>query len=197
LMRGYIHHGRFLVVSLINTVVPPEGLFRLHMEMNRRLLYRYGSRFVNVAPVLRGGLSYCDETWMGDGAHPNESGCGVIADAIFKGMARNGFLAGTHFNDVPYASAREEEQWHQVPYVIAVTADTASVLLLQAGLRRSFTIWNNSTATLYVVYGYIATAGQSIAAIAPGGRQSFEGYSGPVSGIWTAINGDARVTEVI
>jgi hypothetical protein len=78
-----------------------------------------------------------------------------------------------------------------------VAASVTSVNLFPGaggGLGRA--VFNDSTATLYLKFGYTASASSFTVEIAPGGYYEFPAplYLGNVDGIWTSANGSARVT---
>lgn len=80
-----------------------------------------------------------------------------------------------------------------------VAASLTAVDLAAANAnRKGLTILNDSTATLYVALGSGATA-TDCTAILPGSMSYYEvpaGYTGQVTGIWSAASGAARVTEL-
>lgn len=65
--------------------------------------------------------------------------------------------------------------------------------------RTQLTIFNDSTANLYLKLGSAATTSSYSIKISAGGYFELAGgttvYSGLVTGIWDAVNGAARVTE--
>jgi hypothetical protein len=63
-------------------------------------------------------------------------------------------------------------------------------------LPRGRTVFNDSTATLYLKYGVTASTTDYTVQIAPGGFFEFPlpVYPGEVDGIWSAANGNARTT---
>lgn len=78
-----------------------------------------------------------------------------------------------------------------------VASSATSTSLLAANSSRSgFTIWNASTAILYLDYGATATAAAYAVRIDPGGYfESPIAFTGQISGIWSAANGSALVRE--
>ena len=202
-MIAYLRHGRWLVVSMINSVNATigTGTFPHHLELNRRFLRRYGARFVDLAPILRGGLPHVDQTFMYDGSHLNEAGLGMEAHELFKAMLRNNFLEGTPMaRSGVILDPREERATHQWPfYTIVPAAVSTGNTLLAAGIRKGFRIVNDTaTGVLYVSFGYYASGSTYIAKLAPGGVfENWDGYCGQVTGYWTVADGNARVTEVI
>jgi hypothetical protein len=64
--------------------------------------------------------------------------------------------------------------------------------------RRSLTIVNASTATLYLAHGPAASTVAYTVAVGPGATYILEEpsiYQGDLAGIWSAANGSAQVTE--
>jgi hypothetical protein len=80
--------------------------------------------------------------------------------------------------------------------VTAATTDTS--LLTASGGRKGFTLWNNSTASLYLVLGTRAASTTTATfKVDPNGYyESPFGYGGAVRGIWDAANGFAHITLV-
>lgn len=81
----------------------------------------------------------------------------------------------------------------------AVTSVTSSTTLLAANAaRRGFVVVNDSTATLYAKFGSTASTTSYTYKLLAG--DSFESmitpYSGIITGIWAAANGQAMVTEL-
>lgn len=77
-----------------------------------------------------------------------------------------------------------------------VTAGGATILAANAA-RDGATIWNDSTASLYLLLS-TATISATLATVKvpPGGYYEVpSGYTGIIKGLWTAVNGSARVTE--
>jgi hypothetical protein len=58
------------------------------------------------------------------------------------------------------------------------------------------TVFNDSTAVLYLKYGTTASETDYTVQLAPGGYYEFPQplYIGPVDGIWASANGNARLT---
>jgi hypothetical protein len=79
----------------------------------------------------------------------------------------------------------------------SVSASTNSVSLLTANsARKGTTIWNNSTANLFVELGETATTSVFTARLGAGGYYEVPfSYIGAISGIWDAVNGSALVRE--
>lgn len=80
----------------------------------------------------------------------------------------------------------------------SVTASTTNVVLLAANsVRKGTTIWNNSTANLYVELGATASTSAFTARVGAGGYYEIPfTYTGVISGIWDAANGSALVREL-
>jgi hypothetical protein len=79
----------------------------------------------------------------------------------------------------------------------SVASSITSVSLLAANSsRKGTTIWNNSTANLYVELGATASTSAFTARLGAGGYYEIPfTYTGAISGIWDAANGSALVRE--
>lgn len=80
-----------------------------------------------------------------------------------------------------------------------VVASISSTTILAANSnRKGMTLWNDSTATLYLEFGAIATASAFVAKISASGYYELPfHYTGVISGIWSAANGNAFVRELV
>lgn len=82
---------------------------------------------------------------------------------------------------------------------LANVASSASsvTLFAAAGNTSARTIWNDSTAVLYVKFGTTASTTSYTVQIAAGGYYEFPQpvFAGRVDGIWASANGNARVTS--
>lgn len=79
-----------------------------------------------------------------------------------------------------------------------IAAAVASTVLLAANAaRKGATIYNNSTATLYIDLDNAVTTAAYTAQLAPGGYYEVPyNFTGDISGIWSAANGNALVREL-
>jgi hypothetical protein len=79
-----------------------------------------------------------------------------------------------------------------------VASSASNVNLLAANTaREGATIFNDSTAVLYVKLGTTASATSFTVKMSAGGYYEVPfGYAGNIDGIWSAANGYARVTEL-
>jgi hypothetical protein len=78
-----------------------------------------------------------------------------------------------------------------------VASSATDVLLLAAEPSRvEAVIENNSTEDLYVKYGTGATTSSFTKKLLPGDAIVVTSYVGVVHGVWSAVNGDAQITEV-
>ncbi|MCC5641263.1 hypothetical protein LC593_36800 [Nostoc sp. CHAB 5844] len=79
-----------------------------------------------------------------------------------------------------------------------VNSSAASQTILAANSnRKGGTIWNNSTATLYVEFGNTASLTAFTAKLLAGGYFEIPfNYTGIIAGIWDAANGNAQVREL-
>lgn len=84
--------------------------------------------------------------------------------------------------------------------IFSVASSTSSVVLRPANPKRQhLMIFNESTAVLYVAFDGTASLTSYSLQVAPGGIANFTppiGHTGVVSGIWAAVNGSARITEI-
>lgn len=84
------------------------------------------------------------------------------------------------------------------PLVTSVASSATSVSLIAANdLRKGMIIQNTSTAILYVLCGTTAataTTAHSIQ-IPANGYVTLGGYTGAMTGIWAAANGQVNITE--
>lgn len=81
-----------------------------------------------------------------------------------------------------------------------VNSSASSVTLLSSNAnRRTASITNDSTQTLYIKYGTTASATDYKVALGAQGYYEFPLpiYTGRVDGIWVAANGAARMTEEV
>ena len=79
----------------------------------------------------------------------------------------------------------------------SVASSATSVLLSNAEINRvSLTIVNDSTEILYVSYGSAATISSYTHKLYPDETLISNDYSGNIYGVWSSVNGDAKVTEV-
>lgn len=83
---------------------------------------------------------------------------------------------------------------------LANVASSATNVTLRsaAATRLGLMIYNDSTATLYVKFGATASATSYTVQMGPGAywEMPHPVYTGIVDGIWSAANGNARVTEL-
>jgi len=83
--------------------------------------------------------------------------------------------------------------------ISTVASSATSVTLLASNpARRRIVIVNESSKTLFVAFA--ATATTSAYTVAVAGNATFQGvlndYTGIVTGIWSAVSGNARITEI-
>jgi hypothetical protein len=88
---------------------------------------------------------------------------------------------------------------HPTTATLANVASSATnvTLFAAASSTNARTIYNDSTAVLYVKFGATATTGSYTVQIAAGGYYEFPQplYAGQVDGIWASANGNARLTS--
>ncbi len=81
----------------------------------------------------------------------------------------------------------------------SVPAATASTVLLAANTsRRGVRVYNDSTAVLYLALAGTASPAAYTVQVPAGGyyEEPDAAYAGPLSGVWAAASGNARVTEL-
>ncbi|MHC5822658.1 MAG: hypothetical protein ACYT04_44190 [Nostoc sp.] len=82
------------------------------------------------------------------------------------------------------------------PTTVASTTSN-QVILAANSTRKGATIWNDSTATLFIQFGATATTSAFTAKLYPSGYYEVPfKYTGVISGIWSAANGNALVREL-
>ncbi|MEH2392604.1 hypothetical protein [Nostoc sp.] len=82
------------------------------------------------------------------------------------------------------------------PTTVASSTSNQTILAANSN-RKGATIWNNSTAILYLELGPTATTSAFTAKLFAGGYYETPfNYTGVISGIWSAINGNALVREL-
>ena len=73
---------------------------------------------------------------------------------------------------------------------------TGTSLLSANSARKGCTIWNNSTANLYIDFGGNPTTSTFAVKLSPGGYYELPfAFSGAIGGIWDAVNGNALIRE--
>lgn len=94
--------------------------------------------------------------------------------------------------------------WVATATVTAAASSASNVTLLAANpARQGATIFNSSTAILYVKCGAMATTSSFTVVLSAGGTTVSAdaffvipfGYTGRIDGIWASANGNALVTE--
>jgi hypothetical protein len=79
-----------------------------------------------------------------------------------------------------------------------VASSASNVTIFSAAARANGrTVWNDSTAVLYLKFGATATSSSYTVQLAAGAFYEFPQpiYSGQVDGIWASANGNARTTQ--
>jgi hypothetical protein len=77
------------------------------------------------------------------------------------------------------------------------SATTSSTILAANSNRKGCTIWNDSTANLFIDFDAEASTTDYAVKISAGGYFEMPfNYTGVVGGIWDAANGNARVREL-
>ena len=84
---------------------------------------------------------------------------------------------------------------------VSVASSTSSVQLVAANAnRKGISIYNNSTAALFLSYATPATAANSFMQMQPGTLLMLDQQlivSSAIYGLWTAANGTAQVTQYV
>jgi hypothetical protein len=83
--------------------------------------------------------------------------------------------------------------------VTQVASSATSVTLLEGHAGRTgFTVFNDSTAALYVKFGEGAASDSFTVKVGAGGyyEHAFPSYKGIVSGAWAEVNGFGLITEI-
>jgi hypothetical protein len=80
---------------------------------------------------------------------------------------------------------------------VASSASNVTLFAAATGRVNMRTIYNDSTAVLYVKYGATATTSDYTVQVPAGGYYEFPQpvYGGKVDGIWASANGNARLTS--
>ena len=83
--------------------------------------------------------------------------------------------------------------------VTSIDSVTSVTQILPANYdRRGFSIYNESTAILYIKFGPDASSSDyTVPLVASAFYEAPYTYSGIVTGVWASVNGSAKVTEVL
>lgn len=124
----------------------------------------------------------------------------TINTATGTATAATDDVAGVHFQRVKVVSGSDGGAADVATAALtSVGASITSVSLLAANADRAgATFYNESTSVLYLAYGATASATAYTVAIPASGYYELPApaYTGAISGIWVAANGNARITEV-
>jgi hypothetical protein len=83
--------------------------------------------------------------------------------------------------------------------VTSVASSATNVTLLSSSANRiGMTVYNDSTAVLYLKYGTVASLTSFTVQMGPAAYWEMAQpiYTGQIDGIWSAANGNARITEL-
>lgn len=81
--------------------------------------------------------------------------------------------------------------------VIAASASASQVLMAGNSKRGSLTIFNDSTANLYIDFGKAASLTDFAVKITAGGYYELPvSYIGSIQGLWDGANGNARIRDL-
>lgn len=106
---------------------------------------------------------------------------------------------GVVTRNIPFGTQEVEFTLPSNSSVTSVAASLSSVTLLSSNPnRKSASFFNDSTATLYLKLGSTASSTSFTIKMEPSSfyELSIPCYSGVIDGIWDAINGAVRVTEI-
>lgn len=78
---------------------------------------------------------------------------------------------------------------------VAGSASSVTLIASNSG-RKAFSLYNDSTAALYVKYGSAASTSSFTVKVFPNGFYSDNAYTGIITGIWDSATGNARTTEL-
>ncbi|BAY77958.1 hypothetical protein NIES25_44280 [Nostoc linckia NIES-25] len=82
------------------------------------------------------------------------------------------------------------------PSTVAASTSSGTILAANSN-RKGATIWNDSTANLFIDFDSAASLSDFAVKIAAGGYYELPfNYTGVISGIWSAANGNALVREL-
>jgi hypothetical protein len=140
-----------------------------------------------IADVFRALRDLRDSTGIKQGA-PN-----TVANAWPVKITDGTNVLGTNTNPIVVSTGGST-----ATVVTEVASSITNVTLKAANtLRTGLTIFNASTAILYVKLGATATSADYTLQMAPSSYYEVpSGYSGRIDGIWVAANGFAYVTEI-
>ncbi|MDZ7966867.1 MAG: hypothetical protein RM368_18125 [Nostoc sp. DedSLP03] len=94
------------------------------------------------------------------------------------------------------ATLVESTSGTSTPTTVASSTSSQTILAANSN-RKGATIWNDSTATLYLEFGTTATTSAFTVKLSPGGYYEVPfHYTGVISGIWSTANGNALVREL-
>lgn len=133
------------------------------------------------------------------------SGAIVAADevpggsGVFYQRVKQAFGADGSAVDVSGANPLPVGQTCSTPATTSVASSATNVTLLAANTgRRQAIIWNESSATLYVKLGATASATSYTYQVVGGGylELPLPVYTGQIDGLWAAVDGNARITEL-
>lgn len=133
-----------------------------------------------------------------DGADVTE---GAIADAAVTAGATGTVSAKLRSISRDIALLVQQAATVATTATVGSVASSATNVTLQASnaARKGWSVFNESTAVLYVKYGATASVTSYTVQVAPGGyfelSQQNALYTGIIDGIWASANGNARVTE--
>jgi hypothetical protein len=82
------------------------------------------------------------------------------------------------------------------PSTVAASTTSGTIIAANSN-RKGLTIWNDSTANLYIDFDSAASTTDYAVKIAAGGYYEMPfNYTGLISGIWDTANGNAKIREL-
>ncbi|MBN3943501.1 hypothetical protein [Nostoc sp. NMS9] len=94
------------------------------------------------------------------------------------------------------ATVTESTSDTSIPTTVASSVTSVTILASNSN-RKGATIWNDSTANLFIEFGATATTSAFTAKLSADGYYEVPfHYTGVISGIWSAANGNGLVREL-
>jgi hypothetical protein len=194
-MIALVNHGRVLVLPMLpkSDEGPGTAAYAYYQAAYKAFKQRYGKRFCDITIPLYGDTGFTLPQYRIDTRHLNAAGLEIVANCIAKSIAENGWLDAGAWNFGVNATGNEVAQ------ITTVGASLTTVAVLARGARKGFRICNEATTgTMLLAFGDAASATSYSKRIAAGADyELLDGYSGPLSALWTVADGNARVTEII
>jgi hypothetical protein len=114
--------------------------------------------------------------------------------------AQAGAVSTDSVTGAKYATLSQPQPTSTTGTLTSVAAATSSTQLLALNAaRKEMYVYNDSTAILYLAFAGAASTTSYTLQIPPGGffeMPTSPTYTGAIFGIWSAVNGNARITEM-